>query len=162
MNVPAINVPPLPQQWEGIPFLVQEFPVKTCGEMDMPPMEIDPLAMAYLTRQPWQGNIRELLNYVRRLTVFSNGQTIDLPLIQLVDGNLEPAGLTPPSRVLYKDAKQDALNIFSKDYLTRLLRETKGNISETSRISGLERASIQKIIKRLDLDITKFRNPGAS
>ena len=162
LNVLAINVPPLRERREDIPLLVKEFLVKTCGEMDMPPMEIDPLAMAYLTRQPWQGNIRELLNYVRRLTVFSNGQTIDLPLIQLVDGNLEPAGLTPPSRVLYKDAKQDALNIFSKDYLTRLLRETKGNISETSRISGLERASIQKIIKRLDLDITKFRNPGAS
>ena len=97
-----------------------------------------------------------------RLTVFSNGQTIDLPLIQLVDGNLEPTALAPHSKVLYKDAKQDALNIFSKDYLTRLLRETKGNISETSRISGLERASIQKIIKRLDLDITRFRNPDAS
>ena len=162
LNVLAINVPPLRERREDIPLLVKEFLVKTCGEMDMPPMEIDPLAMAYLTRQPWQGNIRELLNYVRQLTVFSNGQTIDLPLIQLVDGNLEPAALATPSRVLYKDAKQDALNIFSKDYLTRLLIETKGNISETSRISGLERASIQKIIKRLDLDIARFRKSGAS
>jgi DNA-binding NtrC family response regulator len=162
LNVLPIPVPPLRERREDIPLLVKEFMVKTCGEMDMAPMKIDPLAMAYLTRQPWRGNVRELLNYVRRLTVFSNGQTIDLPLIQLVDGNLEPAASASTSRVLYKDAKQDALNIFSRDYLTRLLRDTKGNISETSRISGLERASIQKIIKRLDLDIARFRNPDAS
>lgn len=163
LNVLSITVPPLRERREDIPLLVKEFLVKTCGEMNMAPMEIDPLAMAFLTRQPWQGNIRELLNYVRRLAVFSNGQTIDLPLIQLVDGNLDPsAALTSTSKILYKDAKQEALNIFSKDYLTRLLRDTKGNISETSRISGLERASIQKIIKRLDLDIARFRNQDAS
>nr|WP_319395729.1 hypothetical protein [uncultured Desulfobacter sp.] len=49
------------------------------------------------------------------------------------------------------------MDIFSREYLTCLFRETRGNISETSRRSGLERASIQKIIKRLDLDMSRFR-----
>ncbi|MCP4721494.1 MAG: sigma-54-dependent Fis family transcriptional regulator [Desulfobacteraceae bacterium] len=163
LNVLSITVPPLRERREDIPLLVREFMVKTCGEMEMDPMEIDPMAMAYLAQQPWQGNVRELLNYVRRLAVFSNGQTIDLPLIHLVDGNLEPtSALASTPRVLYKDAKKEVLDIFSKDYLTRLFKDTRGNISETSRISGLERASIQKIIKRLNMDISQFRNPGSA
>jgi transcriptional regulator of acetoin/glycerol metabolism len=52
------------------------------------------------------------------------------------------------------------LDIFSKEYLTRLFKDTRGNISETSRISGLERASIQKIIKRLNMNISQFRDSG--
>ena len=128
--------------------------------MDMDPMEIEPAAMAYLARQSWQGNVRELLNYVRRLAVFSNGQTINLSLIHLVDGNPDQPALASPPKSRYKDAKKEVLDIFSKDYLTRLFKDTKGNISETSRISGLERASIQKIIKRLDMDISQFRDTG--
>lgn len=115
--------------------------------------------MAFLARQPWPGNVRELLNTVRRLAVFSNGKTIDLGLIHLVDDNLESpeTGSGPIPGMCYKDAKKEALDLFSRDYLTRLFRQTRGNISETSRLSGLERASIQKIIKRLNLDVDQFR-----
>jgi len=70
-------------------MLVQEFILKTCREMGMEPMEIDPFALAYLARQSWPGNLRELLNFVRRLAVFSNGKTIELALINLVEGKLD-------------------------------------------------------------------------
>jgi transcriptional regulator of acetoin/glycerol metabolism len=89
--------------------------------------------------------------------VFSNGKTIDLPLINFVQGDLEKPTLSETA-MLYKDAKKEALDIFSKNYLTQLLMKTHGNISESSRLSGLERASIQKIIKRLNMDISRFRH----
>ncbi|RLC21275.1 MAG: sigma-54-dependent Fis family transcriptional regulator, partial [Deltaproteobacteria bacterium] len=99
---------------------------------------------------------RELLNYVRRLAVFSNGNTIDLALINLVEDKLDKPSISE-GLTLYKEAKKEVLDIFSKNYLTNLFEHTRGNISKTSRISGLERASIQKIIKRLDIDISQFR-----
>jgi DNA-binding NtrC family response regulator len=156
LNVLSITVPPLRERKDDIPMLVQEFILKTCGEMGMEPMEIDPFALAYLTRQTWPGNVRELLNYVRRLAVFSNGKKIDPALINLVEGKLDKTPL-PKGLSLYKDAKKEVLDIFSKNYLTHLFEHTRGNISKTSRISGLERASIQKIIKRLDFDMSQFR-----
>jgi len=163
LNVLSITVPPLRDRKEDIPMLARQFLLKTCGEMDIDPMEIAPQAMAYLTRQRWQGNVRELLNYIRRLAVFSNGRTIDLPLIRLVEGNPGKSSATASDKpICYKDAKKEVLDIFSKDYLTQLFKATGGNISETSRISGLERASIQKIIKRLDMDISRFRNPDSA
>jgi DNA-binding NtrC family response regulator len=160
LNVLPITVPPLRDRREDIPILVKEFIVKTCREMNMDPMEIEPVAMAHLCRQPWRGNVRELLNHVRRLAVFSNGQTIDLPLIHLVEGKLDTPSLASSPKIRYKDAKKEVLDIFSKDYLTQLFKDTRGNISETARISGLERASIQKIIKRLNMDISQFRDTG--
>ena len=154
LNVLSLEVPPLRERREDIPILVRTFAHRTCGEMSMAPMEIDPSVMAYLASHPWPGNVRELLNYVRRLAVFSNGKTIDMPLVHLVDG---PRDTAPKEHPLYKEAKKEALDIFSKNYLSELFELTRGNISETARISGLERASIQKIIKRLNLNMDQFR-----
>lgn len=158
LNVLSVKVPPLRERREDIPMLVKEFILKTCQEMAIPPMEIDPVALSFLSRQSWPGNVRELLNYVRRLVVFSNGKTIDLALVNLVEGDLDNKAVFPKEPVLYKDAKKEVLDIFSRNYLTRLFEQTRGNISETSRLSGIERASIQKIIKRLDIDISRFRS----
>ena len=159
LNVLSLTVPPLRERREDIPLLVRLFMDQTCTEMGMPPIEIDPLVMAFLARQDWPGNVRELLNAVRRLAVFSNGKTIDMGLVRLVDGTLSDLPESSPTitPMRYKEAKKEALDLFSRDYLTRLFTQTRGNISETSRISGLERASIQKIIKRLDMDMDQFR-----
>ncbi len=162
LNVLSLIVPPLRQRKEDIPLLAKKFIIQTCRELNIPPMEIDPATLGYLSRQPWQGNVRELLNYVRRLVVFSNGNRIDLSLIQLIEGEDDggfgekSAPNNPP--VSYKGAKKEALDHFSKNYLHSLFKQTRGNISETSRISGLERASIQKIVKRIGMDMTQYRN----
>jgi len=159
LNVLSVMVPPLRNRKEDIPVLVKEFITKTCKELDMPSLEIDPAALAHLSRQQWQGNVRELLNTVRRLAVFSNGKTIDLGLIQLIDGNTVPlTEKTQTGHTSYKDAKKEALDHFTRHYLNNIFTFTRGNISETSRISGLERASIQKIVKRLDIDMSAYRN----
>ncbi len=156
LNVLSVEVPPLRERKEDIPLLVRKFIIMTCNEMEIDPMEIDPMALGFLSRQSWPGNVRELLNYIRRMVVFSNGNTIDLALINLVEGKSYQTS-PPGTQVLYKDGKKEALDIYSKNYLTRLFELTRGNIAKTSRISGLERASIQKIIKRLDIDISQFR-----
>jgi len=160
LNVLSLHVPPLRDRREDIPVLARRFMIRTCEEMNMAPMEIDPDAMAWLVRQPWPGNVRELLNMVRRLVVFSSGGTIDAALIRLVDASANGAGgrAAPDEPVPYKTAKKQALDVFSRTYLTRLFEHTHGNISETARISGLERASIQKIIKRLNINISRFRS----
>ncbi|MEX1298431.1 MAG: sigma-54 dependent transcriptional regulator [Desulfotignum sp.] len=159
LNVLSVHVPPLRERREDIPMLTRRFIFRTCEEMNLTPIEIDPAAMAWLVRQPWPGNVRELLNMIRRLVVFSSGGTIDTALIRLVDSRTDGPGetLAPDEPVLYKTAKKRALDIFSRNYLTRLFAHTHGNISESARISGLERASIQKIIKRLNLDVSRFR-----
>lgn len=158
LNVLSLSVPPLRHRKEDIPVLVREFILKTCDELDIEPMSVEPSVLSYLMRQPWSGNVRELQNYVRRLAVFSNGKSIDFHLVNLVEEKKEGSDrLKSSGHKLYKDGKKEALDIFSRDYLADLFESTRGNISETSRISGLERASIQKIVKRLNIDMSKYR-----
>lgn len=156
LNVLSLTVPPLRERNEDIPLLVRKFILKTCQEMNIDPMKIDPVALGFLAKKPWPGNVRELLNYVRRLVVFSNGNTIDLTLIHLVDGELYTPE-APDGYTRYKKAKKEVLDTFSENYLTHIFQHTKGNVAKASRISGLERASILKIIKRLNMDISQFR-----
>lgn len=158
LNVLSVHMPPLRDRQADIPILTRKLLADTCREMNIPAMEIDPSAMAWLARQPWPGNVRELLNYVRRLAVFSGGRPIDMALIRQVDDSLSPSGSPNKAPVSYKDAKKEAMDEFSQYYLTQMFEKTQGNISETARISGLERASIQKIIKRLGIDISRFRH----
>jgi DNA-binding NtrC family response regulator len=163
LNVLNVRVPPLRQRKEDIPLLVTEFIIKTCQELGLDPMDIDPGALGYLSRQSWPGNVRELLNTVRRLAVFSNGNIIDLRLIKMVEGEQLPEPDTSGDRIAsYKDAKKEAADYFSKTYLDQLFSRTHGNISEASRLSGLERASIQKMVKRLGIDMADYRSQGGS
>ncbi len=158
LNVLCVKVPPLRERKEDIPLLVRKFILETCQELDMEPINIDPAALSILSRRNWPGNVRELLNYVRRLVVFSSGKCITASLIHLVEGKSDTQ-IIPETRglPLYRDAKKEVLDLFAKNYLTQLFEQTRGNISRVSRMSGLERASIQKIIKRLNIDISKFR-----
>ena len=83
---------------------------------------------------------------------------IDLNLIKLVEGEAqESLPFESYNPVLYKDAKKKVLDSFSKTYPDQLLTVTKGNISEAARVSGLKRASIQKIVKRLNIDMSDYR-----
>jgi len=164
LNVLSVKVPPLRERKEDISVLAREFLIKSCQELDMEPVEIDPAALNYLSRKEWKGNVRELLNYVRRLAVFSNGKNIDFSLIQTIDGeNTSESGGTAMDTINlghytpYNEAKKEVLDLFSRNYLHNMFKDTKGNISETARISGLERASIQKIIKRLKIDMSCYR-----
>ena len=158
LNVLALKVPPLRERKEDIPVLVRHFINQTCEELNLPEIKIDPAALAYLSKEPWPGNVRELLNYIRRLTVFSNSMTIDLNLIRVVGGDLQDELAHNASHtVTYKDAKKEVVDLFSKNYLHQLFKDNGGNVSEASRVSGLERASIQKIIKRLNIDMSVYR-----
>jgi len=155
LNVLTIEVPPLRERKEDIPLLAQHFVLKTCQELNIPPKEISPEVMAWLSIQEWPGNIRELINFVRRLVVFSSRDTIDMPVLSLVTkGNGEKSIELKP----YKQAKAEVIDNFTRNYVTVLMRKTKGNISEAARLSGLERVSLQKILKRLNMNAQEFKH----
>jgi DNA-binding NtrC family response regulator len=125
--------------------------------MHLDPKALSPEVIACLCERPWHGNVRELQNTVRRLTVFCPGNQVEMVHLRLAEGRLSGPGGTWPGdgedaggeRIdAYKEAKARVLNEFTRNYLERLLARTGGNISEAARLAGLERVSLQKIIKR--------------
>ena len=161
LNVLMVNVPPLRERKEDIPLLVNAFLEQVCREMGLPELRIDPSALSYLSACDWQGNVRELLNFVRRMAVFCPGEEIELGLVHFLDSSSEQPQTESGTIVPYKEAKARVVDEFTRTYVQELLRQTRGNISEAARISGLERVSLQKIMRRLDIRAEQWRGADA-
>ncbi|AAS95021.1 sigma-54-dependent transcriptional regulator [Nitratidesulfovibrio vulgaris] len=157
LNVLTIHTPPLRERRDDIPLLADHFVAATCRELSSPVKRISPGALACLAGREWPGNVRELQNYIRRLVVFCPGDTIDTAHLRLVDGTTCPTTAETPSLVPYKEAKGAVVEDFTRRYVEGLLRQTGGNISEAARLSGIERVSLQKILRRLGTSGDTFK-----
>lgn len=162
LNVLNVNVPALRERKEDIPLLVNTFLEQVCREMGLPDLRIDPSALSYLSARDWQGNVRELLNFVRRLAVFCPGEEIELSLVHFLDASGTNSQPESGTIVPYKEAKARVVDEFTRTYVQELLRQTRGNISEAARMSGLERVSLQKIMRRLDIRAAQWRDTDAN
>lgn len=161
LNVLTVRVPALRERPRDVPLLARHFLRETCRELTADDKTITPDALDYLVSRPWPGNVRELLNFMRRLAVFCRGPQITGVQVRLMDssGQAGPAGAAGIET--YKEAKERFLEDFTRAYAQRLLDETGGNISQAARMSGLERVSLQKILKRLGIAAETFREkPG--
>ncbi len=157
LNVLNIHVPPLRERVEDIPYIATHFLLMVCRELGVPAKTLSDEAVSYLACRQWPGNVRELLNLVRRLAVFCPGECIDAAHVrQVICGGVfsqESMDVFSP----YKQAKQMVVDEFTRNYVHRLLEHTRGNVSNAARISGMERFSLQKILKRVHINTGDYR-----
>jgi len=116
-----------------------------------------PEVIEHFTNRDWPGNIRELENCIQGICAITESQTIRLEHVlgirpEISHPKSEDAFSTP-----YKVLKEHMIEKFTKSYISRLLKHAKGNISLSAEISGIKRQSLQKIINRYDIDVSKFR-----
>ncbi len=165
LNVVTLYTPSLRELSEDIPELIHHFTLKVCEELEIPPKTFCQKAVSELVERDWAGNVRELQNVVRRVVMFSSGQ-----IIQLEDLNfIENANQPHPVRVgpvhgniflknsNYKDAKRSVLDRFTTQYISSMMIETGGNVTRSAELSGLSRAALQKIMKRLGISASEYR-----
>lgn len=160
ISVLRIDLPPLRERREDIPFLVHHF-IKRFNErfsksVAAPTHEI----LARLTGYDWPGNIRELQNAIERGVVLARDDQLRLddlfyqaPAVEAVGNKATTAG--GGGIIPFSEARQS----FEKKYLTSLLAATKGNISEASRLAGQYRTKIYRLMKRYAIEPEPFKHP---
>ncbi len=74
LSVVVLHVPALADRREDIPLLVNHFIKRVCDKENIPPKEITQGALDMLSQMPWTGNVRQLLNIVERLVVFTKDE----------------------------------------------------------------------------------------
>ena len=126
-------------------------------------------ALDSLCRYDWPGNTRQLINVVQRATVVAEGCQVtlrDLPeFLRDLPPEPRPAEAEPPleeaadhlSEMPWKRARQEAMALFEKAYLVRLLKKTGGVVGETARLAGMNPRSLYEKMKRHGLDKEDFR-----
>jgi DNA-binding NtrC family response regulator len=103
----------------------------------------------------WPGNVRELRNAVERLK-----HVADIPELASENFLREYAGPsaekdleTLPARYdgPFKEAKDELIRAFEREYLTRLLAKTRGNIARGARDAGLDRKHLYSLLHKYGL-----------
>jgi len=154
LTVINLALPPLRMRREDIPALIQH----ALGQPEVIERHgvkrLTPAALLVLTGYGWPGNVRELINVVSHLLTFSEGPEIDLPHLpaRLSGAPQKGAPLSFNEHLGFHEAKEQVLDVFEREYLAALLKRCEGNISRAARESGLHRKSIERLLKKHELD----------
>ena len=101
----------------------------------------------------WPGNVRELRNLVE-FACYSGRRPLDLRAF-LYLGRAQPQDQEAPpdvsTDVPFKTAKNNLIRKFEVNFLRQLLKEHNGNVSQAARRAGIERAYLQRLIRKYDL-----------
>jgi len=117
-----------------------------------------PAAMSILMAYPWPGNIRELMNVMSHVLTFADGEEVDVQhLPARVQGQQKDQPLPFNEHLSFKDAKEQLLESFEREYISQVLRRCDGNISRAARESGLHRKSIERLVKKYALDARSMK-----
>jgi two-component system nitrogen regulation response regulator GlnG len=176
LSVVPIRLPPLRERSEDIPELVRHFFAEVQDE-GLSSKALDGEAMDALKAYPWPGNVRELENLVRRLAVLYSQETIDREVIEseLSEGKAAERAVAAPAESLggavehhlrsYFAAHEDGLP--ASGLYDRILREverplielslsaTRGNQIRAAKLLGLNRKTLRKKIRDLDIQVIR-------
>ncbi|MCX6834815.1 MAG: sigma-54 dependent transcriptional regulator [candidate division Zixibacteria bacterium] len=144
ISVFNVDVPPLATRPDDIPLLPGEF-LKRFDPSGH--TRFTPVAMAYLCTREYPGNVRQLKNLIERLTILCAGRTID---VDDVTGHF--GGSAPTDDSLSDDAPLASQLIrFEKALISQTLSQCEGNIAETARRLGMDRANLSRKVKEWGL-----------
>ena len=165
LNVIRINTPPLRQRRDDIPLLLQHYLAEAGQELGAPAKSLDADAMESLQSFNWPGNVRQLVNATRRLTVTAPGSVItsqDIP--GDLGGSESPQrGAREWTRVLAAWAEgqiasgdqpllETALPEFEKTLIEIAMARTNGHRQEAAKLLGWGRNTLARKMKALHLD----------
>ncbi|WP_269618493.1 nitrogen regulation protein NR(I) [Zhongshania sp. BJYM1] len=165
INVIRIHLPRLSERREDIPKLMQHFFTRAGNELNVEPKRLRPETEEYLCQMEWQGNVRQLENTCRWLTVMAAGREIhidDLPpeLLERPQGEAAPASnwqdnlkrWADQELILGRDKLLDrAVPQFERIMIESALKHTHGRRRDAANLLGWGRNTLTRKIKELGM-----------
>ena len=166
LNVIRINTPPLRQRRQDIPLLLEHYLDDAASELGAAAKAINPEAMDILQSYDWPGNVRQLVNATRRLTITAPGGVISaLDIPEDLGGKLSGKGASKEwTQSLANWAEQQlsgkdgsplldsALPEFERTLIRIALNQAKGHRQDAAKLLGWGRNTLTRKIKSLELD----------
>jgi two-component system nitrogen regulation response regulator GlnG len=177
LNVAPIRLPPLRERTSDIPALVRHFASLSTRE-GLPLQRLDDAAMERLRGYRWPGNVRELENLIRRLAALYSQEVIGVGILEAELG--DPAPPADPSAAPAGEGLAAAVERHLKGYfaahkggfpaaglydrvlheverplIVATLRATRGNQIRAAHLLGLNRNTLRKKIRELDIPVVR-------
>ena len=166
LNVIRIHIPRLADRREDIPALARHFLARAAQELAVEPKLLKSQTEEYLQNLPWPGNVRQLENTCRWITVMASGREVhidDLPpeLLQQqqeapVGGNWEQSLRLWAEQALTRgqsDLLGSALPAFERVMIESALKHTAGRRRDAALLLGWGRNTLTRKIKELGMAV---------
>jgi len=117
---------------------------------------VTPAVLRVLMSYPWPGNVRELENVIHRAVIVSEGEEITHRDIVFKDERFVTVASSDKFYGLpYDHAKERAIELFQRDYVSRILETTGGNITHAAENAGMTRAALRRIVNKHSIVVEK-------
>jgi two-component system response regulator AtoC len=151
INVFCINIPPLRERMEDIPFLANHFLQKYSAMLGKSAVRLSPECMTSLMGYAWPGNVRELENCIERGLVLCEGNFLD---VECLPENLRKE--RDSSRILPFSPDNYSLKrageMLEREYIRKALEKTGGNRTHAAKILEISHRALLYKIKEYGLD----------
>ena len=178
LNVVPIRLPPLRERLEDIPVLARHF-LEKARESGLPAKSLDQSAVERLRQHRWPGNVRELENLMRRLAALYAQETITHEVIgtELLEtgvdaeqphnsGSPEPLALAVERHIRQflaasrdgmpmRDIYDQVIAEVERPLIQMTLSATRGNQIKAASMLGLNRNTLRKKIRDLDIPVVR-------
>lgn len=163
LNVIRIHIPPLRERAEDVGLLMHHFLRKAARELDVDAKMLKANALQRLQSFSWPGNVRQLENTARWLTVMASGQEIhaqDLPP-EILNADTDrqpgqpasgdwPQGLQNWVTACYSEGKSGLLNEVETVMIKAALQATGERKQEAARLLGWGRNTLTRKLKEME------------
>ena len=141
LGVMVLEIPPLRERREDIPFLFEHFVVRAAAEYNRPIPDISPSQMHDLMSRPWGGNVRELRNVAERFTL----------------GMPTRADAASSDDNTEKPSLETKLNLFERQLIEEALRGCSGRTAIACERLGVPKKTLYDKIRRLGISTEEFK-----
>jgi transcriptional regulator with PAS, ATPase and Fis domain len=146
LAVVKLRVPSLRERPEDISLLAERF-LHEFSLRDQRSYTLPHATLQRLLVHDFPGNVRELRNLLEQSCILGDDIPLHIPPSQIRSSDPAPETSTL-LQLPYKQAKDQLVAKFEKDYWTRLLAECNGNISQAALRGGIHRKSLEYLLKK--------------
>jgi two-component system, NtrC family, response regulator HydG len=153
VDVIDMVLPPLRERSDDVELLATHFLRKYAQGAQAAVKGFEPEAMIALETYSWPGNVRELQNVIERSCALAEGEMITLAEL--------PAHLRAPAplrartsaadhghKLTLKEARERWVGQLEAAYVTDLLKQADGNVSEAARSAGVDRKTLRHLLTK--------------
>ncbi|HNI82332.1 MAG TPA: sigma 54-interacting transcriptional regulator [Rhodocyclaceae bacterium] len=149
LNVITLDVPPLRDRLDDLPFIAEALTDSLARQLDEPPRSLSRAALDYLAHHSWPGNVRELANVLERALLMSDADCLDQADFEQV----LPGLVRPPARPVAENARtlDQIQQATERQAIADAIAAAGGNKAQAARSLGISRASLYEKIAALGI-----------
>ena len=160
INVIPIQLPPLRDRGDDAALLAEHFLKKISAEIGKDMAGFSDTAKEQIRGYSWPGNIRELRNLVERAVILCRGKYIEnidvpqetrRPAAAPASVSSAATGAEAPAGAGGAGTLQDVVDQVEREYLIKVLRETRGNINSVAEKAGVNTRTIHRKMKEFGI-----------